>query len=51
MLAIDPKYRVVSGGQMKDFDTTEQAANYLIERIKFFGYAAMVKVYTFKNDN
>ena len=49
MIATDPKFRVVSGGQMKEFETPEQASVYLVERIKRFGYASMVKVYTLKN--
>ncbi len=51
IVAVDPKYRIVSGGSMKDFDTPQQAANYLARIINIFGHGSMVKVYTLrKND-
>ena len=51
MIAVDPKHRVISGGSYKDFDTIEQAINYLRKKLKIFKYGSINKVYTFKHEN
>ncbi len=48
IIATDPKWRVICGGDYEDFEDQEKAIKYLMERLLIFTYASINKVYTFK---
>ena len=47
-VAINPKYRITSGGSYMDFDTPEEAMAYLKKMLEVYTYGSINKVYDFK---
>lgn len=52
MIAINPKWRITSGGTYEDFEDYEKAIAYMNHKLQTFSYASINKVYTFiRNDD